>query len=168
MLTATAMGVFEAEIAKAVVVDAVHPAHHLERRQLGVAGLDASSSARWPSARSSSRLVAVMRREVHRGLALGRILGGHRLHAHRHRSAFYDRVRRALWLLVAINRVDCRSSVSCWWGRLSGSLLAVPCCAHRVRPGRLVGRRSLRRCGGDRACNLLLRRGWVVLRRARS
>ena len=41
MLTATAMGFFEKEIAKADRPRLVRPADHLERRQLGIAGLDA-------------------------------------------------------------------------------------------------------------------------------
>jgi CBS domain-containing protein len=41
MLTATALGFFEKDHRQGGGADPVHPAHHLERRQLGLAGVDA-------------------------------------------------------------------------------------------------------------------------------
>ena len=53
MLTATAMGYFEKEIARGGGARPVRAAHHLQRRQLGLPGGDPRSSGPWPWARSS-------------------------------------------------------------------------------------------------------------------
>ena len=58
MLTATAMGHFEGEIAKAVGPLAVHSAHHQLRRQLGLAGDVADHPRLGPRRSENRRLVA--------------------------------------------------------------------------------------------------------------
>ena len=76
MLTATAMGVFEAGDLQGGGAGAVRAADHLERRQLRLAGVDAGhprAGAR--RSRRSRDWWRVMRREMLAGLALGVILG---------------------------------------------------------------------------------------------
>ncbi len=69
MLTATAMAIFEDEIARAVVLALVRAAHHLERRQLGLAGDDAGDPRDGPGRGASS---ATWWRVVRRELGAGR------------------------------------------------------------------------------------------------
>ena len=58
MLTATAMGFFEKEIARAVILALFVPAHHQQRRQLRLAGRDARHPGDGPGRGPAARLVA--------------------------------------------------------------------------------------------------------------
>ena len=65
MLTASAMAVFEKEIARAVVLALFVPAHHQQRRQLGLAGVDARHPRDGPRRAQAARLVARHPARVH-------------------------------------------------------------------------------------------------------
>jgi magnesium transporter len=76
MLTATAMGFFEDEIAARGGAGAVRAAHHLQRRQLRLAGLDPGDPGHGAGRGAPARLVAgVCGGSCSPRLALGVLLG---------------------------------------------------------------------------------------------
>jgi magnesium transporter len=121
MLTATAMGVFEAEISKAVVLALFVP---LIISSGGNSGSQAATLVIRALALGEVSVRdwwRVMRREVVAGLALGAILGGIGFLRITIWSAF-STVYGAHWLLVAVTVAVSLVGVVLW-GTLSGSLL---------------------------------------------
>jgi len=121
MLTATAMGAFEAEISKAVVLALFVP---LIISSGGNSGSQASTLVIRALALGEVGIRdwwQVMRREVFAGLALGGILGGIGFLRITLWSAFSD-VYGPHWLLVAVT-VSVSLVGVVLWGTLSGSLL---------------------------------------------
>ena len=137
MLTATAMGAFEEEIAKAVVLALFVP---LIISSGGNSGSQAATLVIRALALGEVGLRdwwRVMRREVLAGLALGAILGSIGFLRITLWSAFSD-IYGPHWLLVAItvSRVARRRRAVGHAQRLAA---AVPAEAARLRPGRVVG-----------------------------
>jgi magnesium transporter len=121
MLTATAMGAFEAEISKAVVLALFVP---LIISSGGNSGSQASTLVIRALALGEVGIRdwwQVMRREVFAGLALGSILGGIGFLRITLWSAFSD-IYGPHWLLVAVTVALSLVGVVLW-GTLSGSLL---------------------------------------------
>ncbi len=121
MLTATAMGAFEAEISKAVVLALFVP---LIISSGGNSGSQAATLVIRALALGEVALSdwwRVMRREIFAGLALGGILGSIGFLRITLWSAFSD-IYGAHWLLVAIT-VSVSLVGVVLWGTLSGSLL---------------------------------------------
>jgi len=121
MLTATAMGAFEAEISKAVVLALFVP---LIISSGGNSGSQASTLVIRALALGEVGIRdwwQVMRREVFAGLALGSILGGIGFLRITLWSAFSD-IYGPHWLLVAVTVAVSLVGVVLW-GTLSGSLL---------------------------------------------
>ena len=128
MLTATAMGAFEAEIERAVVLALFVPADHLERRQLGLAGLDAGDSRARTWGSDAARLVASRPPRDCRRPGARSHPRNHRLPAHRDLVGVLNAIR---------TRTGCSSPSPCRW-RSSAS-----CCGAR---------------SWDRCCRFVLRR----------
>jgi magnesium transporter len=121
MLTATAMGAFEAEISKAVVLALFVP---LIISSGGNSGSQAATLVIRALALGEVTIRdwwQVMRREIFAGLALGAILGSIGFLRITLWSAFSD-IYGPHWLLVAIT-VSCSLVGVVLWGTLSGSLL---------------------------------------------
>jgi magnesium transporter len=121
MLTATAMGAFEAEISRAVVLALFVP---LIISSGGNSGSQASTLVIRALALGEVGIRdwwRVMRREVFAGLALGGILGGIGFLRITLWSAFSD-IYGPHWLLVALTVAIALVGVV-MWGTLSGSLL---------------------------------------------
>ncbi len=121
MLTATAMGVFQAEISKAVVLALFVP---LIISSGGNSGSQASTLVIRALALGEVGVPdwwRVMRREILAGLALGAILGTHWIPAHFPMVRILRRLRRALAARGDHRRRVARRVVL--WGTLSGSLL---------------------------------------------
>ena len=96
MLTATAMGVFEEEIAEGGGAGAVRAADHLERRQLRLAGLDAGHPRAGARRGRAARLVAGDAARGRRRAGARRHPRHHRLPADRDLVGVLDDLRRAL------------------------------------------------------------------------
>ena len=156
MLTATAMGAFEAEISKAVVLALFVP---LIISSGGNSGSQAATLVIRALALGEVGVRdwwRVMRRELLAGLALGAILGSIGFLRISLWSAFSD-IYGPHWLLVAITvSVVARRRRAV--GNAQRIAAAVPLEAAGLRPGRVLGaiRRDARRC--DRPGDLLLRR----------
>jgi magnesium transporter len=121
MLTATAMGAFEAEISKAVVLALFVP---LIISSGGNSGSQAATLVIRALALGEVGLVdwwRVMRRELMAGLTLGGILGGIGFFRIAVWSAFSD-MYGAHWLLIAITVALSLVGVVLW-GTLTGSLM---------------------------------------------
>ncbi len=122
MLTATAMGFFEKEIEKAVAARALHPAHHLERRQLRIAGVNAGHSRAGARRGDAARLVARRAprdfRRPRRSARSSRCIGFARITIWSAFSPIYG----PHWLLMAITVAVALVGVVLW-GTLVGSLL---------------------------------------------
>ena len=143
MLTATAMGFFETEIAKAVVLALFVP---LIISSGGNSGSQASTLVIRALALGEVTLRdwwRVMRREIGAGLALGGILGHDRLPAHHRLVGVLDHLRRALAAGRA-HRRRWRWSASCCGARWSDRCCR-SCCGGSASIPRPRRRRSWRR-----------------------
>ena len=137
MLTATAMGAFEAGDLEGRRAGAVRAADHLERRQLRIAGGDARHPRAGARRGRPARLVA---RDAPRGARRAgarRILGSIGFLRITLWSAFSD-IYGPHWLLVAMTVAIALVGVVLW-GTLSGSLLPFAAQAARLRSGGIVG-----------------------------
>ena len=121
MLTATAMGVFEAEISKAVVLALFVPLIISSGRNSGSQAATLVIRALALGEVGVRDWWRVMRREIFAGLALGAILGSIGFLRITIWSAF-STVYGAHWLLVAVTVAISLVGVVLW-GTLSGSLL---------------------------------------------
>ncbi len=144
MLTATAMGHFEDEIAQGGRAGAVRAAHHLERRQLGLAGVHAGHPRDGAGRGAAARLVA--RRcgaSSAPGLSLGAILGVDRLRcaswSGKARSAATARTTCCVALTVGVQPGRRRDCGARWPARCCRS-----CCAGSASTRRARRRRSSR------------------------
>ncbi len=146
MLTATAMGFFEREIEKAVILALFVP---LIISSGGNSGSQASTLVIRALALGEVKLRdwwRVMRREIGAGLALGGILGAIGFAAHHRLVELLDHLRRALAARGDHGRAGAgRRRAVGNAGRLAA---AVPAAPPRLRSGRLVG--AVRRDAGRR------------------
>ena len=139
MLTATAMGAFEAEISKAVVLALFVPAHHLERRQLRIAGGDAGHSCAGARRSRAPRLVARDAPGDPGRAVARRHPWQHRVPAHHPVVGVLGHLRRrtGFW---SPSPSPCRSSASC-----CGARSADRCCRSCSNDWGSIRRRPRRR-----------------------
>ena len=157
MLTATAMGVFEKEIAKAVVLALFVP---LIISSGGNAGSQASTLVIRALALGEVTLGdwwRIMRREMFAGLALGTILGVDRLPAHHDLVAVLARSTAQHWLLVARHRRHCARRHRAL-GHADRVAAAAPAAAARLRSRDVVCAVCRDARGRDGTGDLLQRR----------
>ena len=140
MLTATAMGFFEDEIAQGGRARAVRAAHHLERRQLRIAGVDARHPRAGARRGRAARLVA--------------------RHAARDRAPAWRSARSSARSASCASPsghrrsgrgTDQRSTAStgCWWRSPSRSRWSASCCGARCRIAAAAGPAAARLRSGE-------------------